>query len=93
MKLPSFKPFIIRFLRDIKLYQRVLLHPRCPWPTRIFLGIAVAYALSPIDLIPDFIPVLGYIDDAIILPLLIYIALGFAPGDLIDQVRREMGDV
>ena len=51
---------------------------------------AVAYAVSPIDLIPDFIPVLGHIDDVIVLPLLVYIGLRFVPGDLVNEIRLEM---
>ena len=50
-------------------------HPEVPWPAKALGLFVVAYALSPIDLIPDFIPVLGYLDDLILLPLGIYLAL------------------
>lgn len=90
MKLHPFKPLIARFIRELKLYRRIVLHPRCPRLARFLLGIAIVYALSPIDLIPDFIPVLGYLDDILILPVLIIIALQFIPKDLIEEVRLEM---
>lgn len=53
--------------------------PRTPWYAKLFVGLVVAYALSPIDLIPDFIPVLGYLDDAILLPIAIWFALRMLP--------------
>lgn len=77
-------------MNEVKVYRRVIAHPRCPRLARICLGAAVAYALSPIDIIPDFIPVLGYLDDAIILPLLVFIALRALPVGLVDEVRTEM---
>jgi uncharacterized membrane protein YkvA (DUF1232 family) len=63
--------------------------PRVPWPARI-LAIAVAgYALSPIDLIPDFIPVVGYVDDLIILPLGIWLVLSLVPEDVMAEYRAK----
>lgn len=50
-------------------------HPQMPWLPKIIAVVAVAYAFSPIDLIPDFIPILGFIDDAVILPILIWLAV------------------
>lgn len=82
--------FIARFRRDIALYRRIILHPSCPRITRFLLGVAIAYALSPIDLIPDFIPVLGYVDDLLILPLVIYIAFRTVPDELLEEVREEI---
>ena len=52
---------------------------RVPKLTKIIIGLIVAYALSPIDLIPDFIPILGYLDDLIVLPLGIWLAIRFVP--------------
>jgi uncharacterized membrane protein YkvA (DUF1232 family) len=77
-------------MNEVKVYRRVIAHPRCPRLARICLGAAVAYALSPIDIIPDFIPVLGYLDDVIILPVLVFIALRSLPDGLVDEVRAEM---
>ncbi len=56
---------------------------------KIFAAITVAYALSPIDLIPDFIPVLGYLDDVILLPVLIAVTLRFIPKEIMDECRKE----
>jgi uncharacterized membrane protein YkvA (DUF1232 family) len=68
---------------------------RVPWYAKAFVILIVAYALSPIDLIPDFIPVLGYLDDLIIVPAGIWLALKMIPKDVLDDCRerakQEMG--
>lgn len=76
--------------REIKIYQLVLKDKNTPKPAKFFLGLAVAYALSPIDLIPDFIPLLGYLDDAVVLPLLFLIALKFIPKEIINKHRKQL---
>ncbi len=63
--------------------------PRAPWPARLVAGFTVAYLLSPIDLIPDFIPVLGYLDDLIVVPLAIALAIRLMPKDLLDDCRKR----
>jgi len=62
---------------------------RCPWYARLLATVVIAYALSPIDLIPDFIPVLGYLDDIIIVPLGILLAVKLIPAPLMDEFRQE----
>jgi uncharacterized membrane protein YkvA (DUF1232 family) len=63
--------------------------PRTPWPLRLLaLGIA-AYALSPIDLIPDFIPLLGYLDDLVIVPLGLLLVLRRVPTEVLDDARQR----
>lgn len=74
---------------DIPSLFLALKDKETPILAKIFAGIAVAYALSPIDLIPDFIPVLGYLDDVIILPMLLVITLKFIPKDMIEKYRKE----
>jgi uncharacterized membrane protein YkvA (DUF1232 family) len=86
----SLKRFINAFKNEILLYKNVMLHPDCPKLSKYCLGAAVLYALSPIDVIPDFIPVLGYLDDVIILAILIVIALKLTPKSLIQEVRTKM---
>lgn len=61
--------------------------PRTPWAARVFTAIVVGYAFSPIDLIPDFIPVLGYLDDLILVPLGIGLALKMIPLDVMAESR------
>lgn len=56
--------------------------PRVPWYAKGLAGLVAAYALSPIDLIPDFIPILGYLDDLILVPLGIYLAVRLIPGEV-----------
>ncbi len=60
-----------------------------PMLAKIFAGITVVYALSPIDLVPDFIPVLGYLDDVILLPMLVAWTIKLIPTDIIERNRRE----
>ena len=60
-----------------------------PIIAKIFAALTVGYALSPIDLIPDFIPVLGYLDDVILLPLLVSLTLKFIPKDIWEQSKTE----
>ena len=60
-----------------------------PFIAKLLAGITIAYALSPIDLIPDFIPVLGYLDDVIILPALIGATIHFIPKETFDRYRKE----
>ncbi len=57
-------------------------HERTPWYAKVLIFVIVAYALSPIDLIPDFIPIIGYLDDLILLPIGIYFAVKLIPEDV-----------
>jgi uncharacterized membrane protein YkvA (DUF1232 family) len=63
--------------------------PRTPWAARLVIVLVVAYAFSPIDLIPDFIPVLGYLDDLVLLPLGIALAVRLLPADLMAECREQ----
>jgi uncharacterized membrane protein YkvA (DUF1232 family) len=64
-------------------------HKETPWDVKALAGLTIAYALSPIDLIPDFIPVLGYLDDLIILPLLITLTIKLIPKDIWKECEEE----
>lgn len=64
-------------------------HPQTPWLAKAIAALAVAYALSPIDLIPDFIPVLGYLDDALLLPAMVWLAVRCLPEDVKDECHRQ----
>jgi uncharacterized membrane protein YkvA (DUF1232 family) len=63
--------------------------PRVPWYARLFVAAVVAYALSPIDLIPDFVPVLGYLDDLLLVPLGLALALRMVPADVLAECRAR----
>ena len=63
--------------------------PRVPWYARIFAACVVGYAFSPIDLVPDPIPVLGYLDDLVLVPLGIALALKMIPQDVMAECREE----
>lgn len=64
-------------------------HPKTPFHAKIVVALVVAYAFSPIDLIPDFIPVLGYLDDLVLLPLGIALALYFIPSNIMNECREQ----
>lgn len=64
-----------------------------PTAAKIFAGIAIGYVLSPIDLIPDFIPVIGMLDDLILVPMLIGITLKLMPEEVLEQCRIEAEDL
>jgi len=63
--------------------------PRTPFTAKLLAGLCAAYALSPIDLIPDFIPVIGYLDDLLILPLGIWLVLKIIPKELMQEFRTQ----
>jgi uncharacterized membrane protein YkvA (DUF1232 family) len=77
------------FKRDLTVYRRVLADARTPVSAKIFLGLAIAYLCMPFDLIPDFIPVLGHLDDAVIVPALVYAALRLIPQELVAEHRAQ----
>jgi uncharacterized membrane protein YkvA (DUF1232 family) len=63
--------------------------PRTPWYVKLFAGFIVAYAISPVDLIPDFIPVLGFLDEVILLPAAIWLAVRLVPPAVLNEARRR----
>jgi uncharacterized membrane protein YkvA (DUF1232 family) len=67
--------------------------PRVPMHARIFAACVVGYAFSPIDLIPDFIPVLGYLDDLILIPLGVWLALKMIPAEVLKECRERAGQL
>jgi uncharacterized membrane protein YkvA (DUF1232 family) len=64
-------------------------HPGTPWYAKLFVAGIVAYALSPIDLIPDFVPVLGYVDDFLLIPLGIALAIKMIPAPVLAECRAR----
>ena len=82
--------FARKFRTEARVYILVLKDGRTPLLGKIFLGLAVGYALMPFDLIPDFIPVLGQLDDIVIVPLLAYIGLKCIPKSLVNEIRNAV---
>ncbi|CAM5797348.1 YkvA family protein [Rhizobacter fulvus] len=78
-----------RIKRDAVTLWFAYRHPDTRWPVKALCMFVVAYALSPIDLIPDFIPVLGYVDDALLLPGLIWLALQLLPDSVVGESRVQ----
>jgi uncharacterized membrane protein YkvA (DUF1232 family) len=87
LMLQDLKRWARRLKRDVHAIYLAARSPRVPWHAKI-VAIAVAgYALSPVDLIPDFIPVLGYLDDLIIVPLGIWLVLSLIPEEVMAEYR------
>ncbi len=67
--------------------------PRVPWYAKVFTALVVGYAFSPIDLIPDFIPILGYVDDLVLVPLGIALAIRMIPTDVLAEAQAKAREV
>jgi uncharacterized membrane protein YkvA (DUF1232 family) len=83
------KPWARRVKRDAVAVWIAARDPRVPWYAKVVAATTAAYALSPIDLIPDFIPVIGYLDDLVIVPLGIAVTVRLIPEGLMQEFRAE----
>lgn len=72
------------------MYRLISHHPQTPLFAKILLGLAIGYLLLPFDLIPDFIPVIGQLDDLVIVPGLVYLALKLIPEELVHVCRQQI---
>lgn len=77
---------------EFAVYRLALKHPDTPWVAKVLLGMAVGYVLLPFDLIPDFIPIIGHLDDLVIVPGLIYLALKLIPEEVMAECRRKVAE-
>lgn len=75
--------------REVSALALAYKDPRTPWYARAVVAVIVIYAISPIDLIPDFVPVLGYLDDLILVPLGIALALRLIPPNVMAECREQ----
>jgi len=82
-----------RFKQELRVYQLVLQDPRTPKLAKWLLGLAVGYALLSFDLIPDFIPVLGHLDDMIVIPALVFLAVKLIPPSVVADCRNRAANV
>jgi len=87
---PRLTDIIASAKREFEVLKYVSGHPRLPMRCKFLAGFLVAYALSPIDLIPDFIPVLGQLDDLIIIPVGIWILYKLVPAEIKEEARAEI---
>ena len=85
----TLKRWARRAQAEVRVLRAIAAHPRTPRAVKWLAAGLVAYALSPIDLIPDFIPVLGYLDELVILPLGLYMLYRLTPRDVIAECRTQ----
>lgn len=76
--------------QEFAVYKLIAKHPDTPLLPKLLLWLAIGYLLLPFDLIPDFIPVLGQLDDVVIIPLLIFFAMKLTPERVIAQCRQNI---
>lgn len=74
---------------DIPAVFLAMKKPETPWYAKLTAFVTVAYALSPVDLVPDFIPVLGYLDDVLLLPGLVALTIKWIPAEVMAECRKE----
>jgi uncharacterized membrane protein YkvA (DUF1232 family) len=89
LRIDKAKSWARRVKRDVVALFLAARDPRTPLLAKIVAGCVAAYALSPVDLIPDFVPVLGYLDDLLIVPLGILLAVRLIPAELMAEFRAE----
>lgn len=89
MNTQGWKQWAWKIKREIYALYLAYQDPRVPWYARLFAMGVVAYAFSPVDLIPDIIPVLGYLDDLILVPLGIWLALKMIPQPVMADCRKK----
>lgn len=82
------KALIAHYKQELTSLVYAIGHPNTPWYAKVMALIVVGYAFSPIDLIPDFIPVLGYLDDMVLLPLGIALTIKWIPKPVMDECRE-----
>jgi uncharacterized membrane protein YkvA (DUF1232 family) len=87
--LSKLKAWARRLKRDVHAVYLAARDPRTPWYARAAAILVAAYAFSPIDLIPDFIPILGYLDDLLIVPLGILLVVRLIPADVLEEHRTS----
>ena len=84
------KAYARQLKQELAVYRLLLTHRSTPLLAKLLLGMAIGYLLLPFDLIPDFIPVLGQLDELIIIPLLVYLALLLVPKSLLLSCRVQV---
>ena len=88
--LRKLKQIAVRLKAEFFFYQRLQKHPQTPLLAKALLWLAISYLLMPFDLIPDFIPIIGQLDEVVIIPLLLYGALKLIPSAIVAECRTEL---
>ena len=89
MRIDAWKQTAKQLKREIHAVYLAMKDPRTPWYARVLAAIIVGYAFSPIDLIPDPIPILGYLDDLVLLPLGIILLIKIIPSEVLVECRAK----
>ena len=93
----SVRTTVNRVRREVRVWSLVLKDPRTPRVSKLLLGVAVAYLVSPVDLVPDFIPVLGQLDDLVIVRGLVWLAMRSVPravmAECTEKARRQENEL
>jgi uncharacterized membrane protein YkvA (DUF1232 family) len=89
MIIKKLKEWSDKLKQSINILYCAYMNKRTPWYAKIMIGIVIAYALSPIDLIPDFIPILGYLDDLLLIPLGIILSYKLVPKDILAECKES----
>lgn len=79
--------------KDVMALYLAYRRPDVSWYAKLFAAVVVGYALSPIDLVPDFIPVLGYLDDLVLIPLGISLAIRMIPKTVMEECRKKAEEI
>jgi uncharacterized membrane protein YkvA (DUF1232 family) len=93
MKIEKWKEKAKTLKREVYTLYLAYKDPRVPWYAKVFSAFVVGYAFSPIDLIPDFVPILGYLDDLILVPLGVALAIKMIPANVLAECREKSDEV
>lgn len=84
------KQIAAKLKAEFTFYQRLQKHPQTPIVAKALLWLAIGYLLMPFDLIPDFLPIIGQLDELVIIPILLYCAIKLTPSNVILACRSEI---
>jgi uncharacterized membrane protein YkvA (DUF1232 family) len=93
MRLTTWRERARLLAREVYTLYFACRDPRTPWYAKAVAACVVAYALSPIDLVPDFVPVLGYVDDLVLIPMGVALVLKLIPEDVLADARQRADQV
>lgn len=91
-RLEQLKDNVKKLKKEVLVLYLAYKRPDTPWYAKLLSVVVVGYALSPIDLIPDFIPVLGYLDDLVLIPMGVYFAIKLIPENILNECRSQVDD-